>query len=426
MSAKRIVLSTWGSFGDLHPYMALGLELQRRGHDARIATLPSFRQHVEGAGLGFHPVGPDISPDDPNAREIVRALLDPRIGPEYLFQQVLGPYLRRGYDELLAAVKADGGVDLLITHQVPNTGPIVAEVTGIRWVSGVLLPMSFLSEFDPATPPQAPGLRRVAAFHPAFARALNNLGRAVTRSWTAPIHKLRDDLGLPRGANPVFEGQHSPALVLALVSRAFAQKQPDYPPQTVITGFAFYDAADQRPASPELMRFLDSGDPPILFTLGSAAVWVADDFYETSIEAARALGRRALLLVGEDDGKLRANDLPETIGVFEYAPHSVVMPRASVIVHQGGVGTTAQALRAGRPMLVIPFGQDQPDNARRCVELGVARMIARKNYRTETVTGELSRLLADRTHATRAAEVSAIIKSEHGAATACDAIERVL
>lgn len=344
----------------------------------------------------------------------------------YLFQQVLGPYLRRGYDELLAAVKADGGVDLLITHQVPNTGPIVAEVTGIRWVSGVLLPMSFLSEFDPATPPQAPGLRRVAAFHPAFARALNNLGRAVTRSWTAPIHKLRDDLGLPRGANPVFEGQHSPALVLALVSRAFAQKQPDYPPQTVITGFAFYDAADQRPASPELMRFLDSGDPPILFTLGSAAVWVADDFYETSIEAARALGRRALLLVGEDDGKLRANDLPETIGVFEYAPHSVVMPRASVIVHQGGVGTTAQALRAGRPMLVIPFGQDQPDNARRCVELGVARMIARKNYRTETVTGELSRLLADRTHATRAAEVSAIIKSEHGAATACDAIERVL
>src|SRR5262249_24985700 len=197
-------------------------------------------------------------------------------------------------------------------------------------------------------------------------------------SWTEPIYELRSELGLARGANPVFEGQHSPTLVLALVSRAFAQKQPDYPPQTVVTGFAFYDAADQRPPSPDLMRFLEAGEPPILFTLGSAAVWVADDFYQTSVEAARALGRRALLLVGDNGDKLRTPSIPDTIGVFEYAPHSFVMPRASVIVHQGGVGTTAQALRAGRPMLGVPFGQDQRDNARRCVEVGGGRAISRK------------------------------------------------
>src|SRR5262249_954538 len=150
------------------------------------------------------------------------------------------------------------------------------------------------------------------------------------------IHKFREDLGLPRGSSPVFEGQHSAALVLAMVSRVFAQKQPDYPPQTLITGFAFYDAADHHPASPDLLRFLDAGEPPILFTLGSAAVWVADDFYQRSIEAVQALGRRALLLVGDDGNKLRAQRLPESIAVFEYAPHSAVMPRASVIVHQGG------------------------------------------------------------------------------------------
>ena len=155
-------------------------------------------------------------------------------------------------------------------------------------------------------------------------------------------------------------------------------------------------------------------------------MWVADDFYQTSIEAAQALGRRALLLVGDDGNTLRAQRLPETIGVFDYAPHSAVMPRASVIVHQGGVGTTAQALRAGRPMMVVPFGQDQPDNARRCVELGVGRTIARKDYRPGSVTAELSKLLADPRHAMKAAEVSAIVKSEHGVATACDAIERVL
>jgi len=423
---KRVVLSTWGSFGDLHPYMALGLELQRRGHDARIATLASYRQHVEGAGLGFHPVGPDISPDDPKARDIVRALLDPKIGPEYLFEEVLGPYLRQGYEELFAAVRADGGADLLVTHQIPNTGPIVAEVTGIRWVSGILVPMSFLSAYDPPTPPQAPGLRRLAALHPVLGRALNSLGRRMTHSWAAPIYKLRKDLGLPRGGSPVFEGQHSPTLVLALVSRVFAQKQCDYPPQAVITGFAFYDAADQRPPSPELLRFLDSGEPPILFTLGSAAVWVADDFYQRSIDAARAVGRRALLLVGEDDGKLRAQGLPDTIGVFAYAPHGYVMPRASVIVHQGGVGTTAQALRAGRPMLVVPFGQDQPDNARRCVELGVGRTIARKHYKSAAVAAELSRLMSDSSYASRAADASAIVTSERGVVTACDAIERVL
>ncbi len=128
------------------------------------------------------------------------------------------------------------------------------------------------------------------------------------------------------------------------------------------------------PTDPELLRFLDAGEPPIVFTLGSAAVWIADDFYAVSIAAARALGRRALLLAGENAADIRAH-APDGIGVFDYAPHSAVMPRAGVIVHQGGVGTTAQALRAGRPMLVVPFGQDQPDNARRVVGLGVARTI---------------------------------------------------
>jgi UDP:flavonoid glycosyltransferase YjiC (YdhE family) len=153
---------------------------------------------------------------------------------------------------------------------------------------------------------------------------------------------------------------------------------------------------------------------------------VADDFYQTSVDAARALGRRALLLVGDNGAKLRTQGLADMIGVFDYAPHSFVMPRASVIVHQGGVGTTAQALRAGRPMLVVPFGQDQPDNARRCVELGVGRTISRKNYRRDAVASELSRLSSDPSYTSRAADVSSIIASEHGVATACDAIERVL
>jgi rhamnosyltransferase subunit B len=419
----RVVFTTWGSLGDLHPYMALALELKRRGHDAAIATLGAWRDVVERAGLTFHPLQPDVSPDDPNARDLVRRVLDARDGPRHLFLDVFAPVLEQMYEDTLAAVEADGGADLLVTHQVPLTGPIVAQKTGVRWVSAVLLPMAFLSAYDPATPPQAPGLHRIASLHPVVARAMNRLGRRVTRPWVEPVHALREKLGLPRGGNPAFEGQHSPTLVLALFSHLLSQRQPDFPPQTVITGFPFYDAADQRPAPAELIEFLNAGEPPLVFTLGSSAVWIADDFYQTATAAAQTLGRRALLLAGEQTASLRDAGLPETIAAFDYAPHGLVMPRASVIVHQGGVGTTGQALRAGRPMLVVPFGQDQPDNARRCVSLGVARTISRRAFTTARVTRELANLLEDRSYASRAADVGRAVRAEQGTTTACDALE---
>jgi rhamnosyltransferase subunit B len=422
----RIVLSTWGSLGDLHPYLAIAVELKRRGHHASVATLSAWKENVLGAGVEFDPVGPEVPADAEAARELVRRILDPADGPRYLFEDVFGPQMRASYEALLAAVRADGGADLLVSHQVPPTGPIVAAATGIRWVSGVLAPLSFLSRYDPPTLPQAPFLRRLAVQYPWVAGGLLAIARRMTSSWLTPLNRLRDELGLPNRGHPLFEGQHSPILVLALFSRAFGAIQPDYPRQTVITGFPFYDARDQRPPSPELLRFLDDGEPPILFTLGSSAVWIAGDFFASSIEAANALGRRALLLAGEDAERLRREGLPDSIAAFEYAPHSLVMPRASVIVHQGGVGTTGQAMRSGRPMLVVPFAQDQPDNARRCVELGVARTIARKAYTTSRVTRELELLLSDPAYARRACQVGAVVQQEKGAVAACDAIERVL
>jgi rhamnosyltransferase subunit B len=422
----RIVFTTWGSLGDLHPYMALALELKRRGHETAIATLPAWRDHVIRAGIGFHLSGPDVPSDEQAARELVRRVLDAKNGAKYLFEEVLGPYTRQSYADVLAAVRADGGADLLISHQVPITASLVAETTGMKWISGVLLPMSFLSAFDPGTPPQAPWLQPVAALHPAVAAFMTRLGKRATRSWGEPVERLRKELGLRQGAHPIFEGHYSPALVLGLFSRMFGEKQPDFPPQTLVTGFSFYDAAGERPPSDDLLRFLDAGEPPILFTLGSSAVWIAGDFYRTSIDAARALGRRALLLVGEDAAGFDRGSLPEGIGVFDYAPHSLVMPRASVIVHQGGVGTTAQALRAGRPMLVVPFGQDQPDNGRRSVRLGVGRTLQRSRYTTARLVAELSNLISDRSYARRASEVGDFVRRENGTTTACDAIERVL
>jgi UDP:flavonoid glycosyltransferase YjiC (YdhE family) len=417
---SRIVFTTWGSLGDLHPYIALGLELQRRGHDVAVATLPAWQPNVERSGLEFQPLRPDVPPQD-ESREIVRRILDARGGPGYLFKEVLGPALRDTYDDTVEALRA---ADLAVSHQIPVTTPIVAEQTGMKWVSGVLMPMGFLSAHDPPTPPQAPALRTIAGLHPMLGRAMNALGRRVAAPWAEPIYRFRESLGMDRGANPLFEGQHSPHLVLALFSRVLAEKQPDYPPQAVVTGFPFYDGGDRQP-DPELLAFLADGEPPIVFTLGSSAVYLADDFYDVSIEAVQRLRRRALLLAGENTAALRPR-LPSSIAAVDYAPHSLVMSRGCLTVHQGGVGTTGQALRAGKPMIVVPFGQDQPDNARRCVEAGVARTIARRGYTADRLTNELRALLDDPSYAQRAREVAAVVEAEHGTLAACDHIEQVL
>jgi rhamnosyltransferase subunit B len=425
-TTKLVVFTTWGSFGDLHPFMALALELQRRGYDSVIATSPIYREKVEAEGIGFHPVRPDLpTPDAEVSADIIRRVSNARWGPGYLFRELLIPHLRDTYADTLAAITAAGRADLLVSHQVPLVAPLVAEKTGIKWISSVLFPIAFTSAYDPPTPPQLPALRTVATIHPLVARTLFEVGKWTTKSWVEPIQRLRKELGLPRSQNPIFEGQHSPTLVLALFSKVLAQLQPDFPSNTLITGFPFYDRKDSQPPPRELLRFLDGGEPPVLFTLGSSLIWIAKDFYRVSIEAAQKLGKRALLLIG-DKRNLPQTRLPEGIAAFDYAPHSLVMPRASVIVHQGGVGTTGQALRAGRPMLIVPFGQDQPDNARRCARLGIARTLLHTRFINPRVVHELSHLLNDPTYREQAEKIGQQVKDENGTERACDAIEEVL
>ncbi|MDQ3814086.1 MAG: glycosyltransferase, partial [Armatimonadota bacterium] len=246
-----------------------------------------------------------------------------------------------------------------------------------------------------------------------------------TQSWIMPVYQLRAELSLPRGPNPLFDGQHSSALVLALFSSVLGEPQPDWPPQTRVTGFCFYDKKDETSIAPELAKFLDSGPPPIVFTLGSSAVFDARNFYRDSAEAARRLGRRAVLLIGKEEN-LPPEPLPEAIVAFDYAPYSEILPRTAAIVHQGGVGTTGQALRAGKPMLVMPFSHDQPDNAARITRLGVGRTLPRYRYNATRAAAELSKLLNDLSYATRAAEIGCRVQAADGPRAACDAIEERL
>jgi UDP:flavonoid glycosyltransferase YjiC (YdhE family) len=172
-------------------------------------------------------------------------------------------------------------------------------------------------------------------------------------------------------------------------------------------------------------EFLDAGPPPIVFTLGSSAFWVARDFYRDSIEAARALGRRALLLIGHERN-LPTTPLADGVAAFEYAPYSEVLPRACATVHQGGVGTTGQALRAGQPTLIVPHAHDQFDNAARVARLGCGRVLPRPRYNAKTAAHELQMLLDDQNYSDRAIEVGKVVSQEQGAGVAADEIEKVL
>jgi UDP:flavonoid glycosyltransferase YjiC (YdhE family) len=161
----------------------------------------------------------------------------------------------------------------------------------------------------------------------------------------------------------------------------------------------------------------------VVFTLGSAVVHTAGAFYRESLEAVRRLGCRAVLLVGPDPDNHPPEPLPDNVLAVPYAPHGSLFPRAQVIIHQGGIGTTAQALRARRPMLVIPHAFDQPDNASRMVQLGVARTLSPTHYVAARVAAQLKAILEEPRYAQRALIVGRTVEAEQGNQRACEAIE---
>jgi rhamnosyltransferase subunit B len=382
-----------------------------------------FKSKIEPLGLEFHEVRPDI---DPKNTILVEMVYDVKKGTERGLRDFLFPVLRQTYDDLLDACTKPARADLLMVGELNYAGPIVAEVTGIPWASYALAPLSFFSAFDPPVLPPYPRLARADKAVPGFGRVIRRVARFVTRNWSEPVYELRRELGLKKGANPLFDAKHSPYLVLALFSRVLGKEQKDWPEHTEITGFCFYDADGGNQALPEhLEKFVAAGAPPVVFTLGSAAVLAAGKFYEFSARAAIKLGIRAVLLVGNDPRNVPKGALPDSICVAEYAPYSGLFPRAAMVVHQGGVGTTAQCLRAGKPMLIMPYSHDQPDNARRMRRLRVSRTIQRENYTPARVARKLSKMLAEPEFATKAESVAFRLEREDGVKAACDALEQL-
>lgn len=419
----RIVLSNIGTYGDTNPLIAIALELKRRGHTPVMAVPEVYRAKIEPLGLEFRPVRPNI---DPANTALVAMIYDVKTGTETGLRRFLFPALRETYADLHAAATEPARADLLLLGELNYAGPILAEATGIPWASYVLAPLSFFSAFDPPVLPMYPRLARADRAIPGMGRAIKRLARFVSRKWPEPIYALRRELGLKRGANPLFDAKHSPDLVLALFSRMLGEAQQDWPAHTLTTGFCYYDAdAGNAKLPAQLEEFLAAGEPPVVFTLGSAAVLAAGNFYEYSARAAIKLDIRAVLLIGGDARNRPQIPLPDSICVAEYAPYSALFPRARLVVHQGGVGTTAQCLHAGKPMLIMPYSHDQPDNARRMQRLKVAKVIRKTRYTPVRVARKLAAMLEEPKYARRAESVARILAREDGVQTACDALENL-
>lgn len=413
--SKRILIATIGSLGDLHPCLALAIELKRRGHTVTIASTEFYRTKVAAIGIPFRPLRPNWDPTD---GEMIRQCEDLKRGVEVLYRQWILPNLKDTFDDLLAAAAE---ADLMIASEMILAAPLVAEKLHLPWVPAILSPTSFLSARDPSVTVNVPWLIHVRKAGWPVYRAVLNLGRLTIRHWWAPVRQLRREQGLRQQCDPVFRDKFSPDLVLALFSSQLAQPQADWPAQTVQPGFLWFEndtaGMDQR-----LADFLASGDPPIVFTQGSTAVHYPGNFYAVSAEAAKTLGRRALLIGA---GQSYEQESAQILAV-PYAPYSQVFPRAALIVHQGGSGTTGEALRAGRPQLIVPFGWDQPDNAARVERLGAGLHIPRTVWSPATATAAMKKLLQDASFSRSASAIGARIKNENGIAVACDAVESLL
>ena len=418
---KRILIATFGSLGDIHPYIAVALELQRRGHHPVIASFDLHRGAVQAAGVAFHAVRPGLEVFG-SIESVARKLFGSLRGPEYMIREIFMQHLHASYTDTREAAR---GVDLMLTHPLTFAARLVAEKHGIPWVSTVLAPLNLLSSIEPPLFPAGAwlqGLRKLGVGPYRF--AFGALKRMI-KHWETPLRRYRTELGLPPLREMAqFEGQFSALLNLALFSPLLSAPIADWPAQTVICGFARYDGLGIDGETDALQSFLAAGDAPIVFALGSSAVLIAGDFWRHAAAAAQTLGRRAILLTG----RLPAQqpDLPAGVRAFQYLPYSAVFPHAAAVVHQAGIGTLAQALSAGHPQLIVPVAFDQPDNARRAQRLGVARVLPFKRVTAERLVERLKPLLEEPAYARRAGEVAATLAKEDGAGRAADAIERVL
>jgi len=235
------------------------------------------------------------------------------------------------------------------------------------------------------------------------------------------INRFRQRLNLPP-IKKVFGGwMHSPQKNLGLFPDWFAPLQPDWPPQTQLTSFVYYDKQNGSEDIPDkLNKFLNAGGPPIIFTPGTAMKH-ATQFFLDCIEACQLLGQRGILLTQHPEQL--PTELPQNIQHFAYLPFSKVLPRALAHVHHGGIGTTAQAIAAGIPQVIRPMAHDQPDTAARVEKLGIGASLSPKKFNAASLAEKLKILITSQAVLDHCKACAERIHPDHSLNETCAIIE---
>ncbi len=409
-----VMVIALGSAGDVHPNLGLALALKHRGHRVVLITGAVFARLAQQTGIEVHSLGTE--------QDFYDALRDPDIWHPYrafsvVAKRVILPMMR----EIYRIIESFDSRDNIVVAPTTAFGARIAnEKLGVPLVSANLQPSLLRSVYSPPVY----GFPDILGHLPRPLKRLylRAIDRYVIDPLLAPdVNAFRNELGLPPVQRFFDSWVHSPQLVLGLFPDWFAPPQPDWPPNLRLTGFPLYDEGDLRKPVDGLEEFLESGDPPVVFTAGSANAYSAE-FFRVSVEACLEGGWRGILLSQFPDQLPFA--LPKTVRAFNYVPLSLIFPRISALIHHGGIGTTAQALAAGVPQLVVPLAHDQPDNAVRVRRLGVGDFLLPRRYKTTAVIKKLRRLLRSTSVSGNCSRYSRNLLRSTPLDRACDLIEQ--
>ncbi|MBD3241030.1 MAG: glycosyltransferase [Chitinivibrionales bacterium] len=415
-----IAILALGSEGDVRPYVAVGRELCRRGHAARIVTHGRFAELVESNRLGCVPLS--LDPKDMIMSSAGRGVTGGGVNRLRSFRRFLHLLRPAMIDTAFECARACEGAHAVVYSLL---GSFVAQdITELRGVGTVGM---FLQPYFPTG--DFPFFLLPSRRH--FGRLANRLSWVAAESvlWatvrTTEQRFRTEKLGLPplpRGVNRPREIRHRCRPLVHAFSPSVVPKPTDWGADVLVTGYCFLDTPDWAPPK-ELTAFLESGPPPVCVGFGSMGSDDPANVTGMICEALRRAGQRGVLLTGWGGMDTRAAS--GDVLMLDWAPHEWLFPRVAAVVHHGGAGTTAAALRAGTPSIVMPGFGDQFFWADRVKRLGAGPTpIARRRLSVAGLARAVSRTVSDRSMALRAAEIGTRIREEDGLGAAADTIEK--
>jgi UDP:flavonoid glycosyltransferase YjiC (YdhE family) len=400
----RLIVTTGGTLGDFVPFLALAKALQSRGHEVVMAANPAMVERATAAGVDAVPCGRSFGAEEVRRRASLFDRPEPATEGE-IRERFRELELALTARDLMAACR---GADAVISSSIQGTSSWVHELTGIPWISATIFAMEFPHESIPL-PGESP-------YWPILVDVRN---------------EARAELGLAPVPADAWEGRYwSKRLVLIASSRHFSRPILASFPQAYQTGF--WDdktAGDEAAIDPDLRSFLDRGAAPLVLSFSSQPVRDPSVVVAVHAEAARRLGLRLVIQrgwAGFDRAMLPPELDTDAIFFAGQIPHAYLFRRASAVIHHGGIGSTAQALRQGRPALVEPHCNDQFFNARRIHDLGAGSAIFPGRVTIDALEQTLTELVLTDAAYQRAAAIRESLLAEDGLDAACHRIEETL